>query len=43
LYFAPQTQVCVPVSHSTNSVILRICAPTHPLSKCVIMVPLGGA
>jgi hypothetical protein len=33
LYFAPQLQVCIPVSHSTNSVILRICAPTHPFSS----------
>jgi hypothetical protein len=33
LYFAPQLQVCVPVSHSTNSVIQRICAPTHPFSS----------
>ena len=33
LYFAPQTHVCVPVSHSTNSVMLRICAPTHSFSS----------
>jgi hypothetical protein len=27
LYLAPQSQVCVPVSHSTNSVMPGICAP----------------
>jgi hypothetical protein len=33
LYLAPQSHVCVPVSHSTNSVMPGICAPNRSVSS----------